>query len=180
MRMRKLLLIVTATLLTACGDDTQSGSKDVTKIADLYFRFAVEHAVGGGAKYRNLMTPQVLAAGGRCVQDTIVSKQKGIYARRKLQSLILNHLFPNDSDGYKSFVSQVNVRDSLEQRVKKLGFKSVADAAKSTNLIAKGLVHEYAFYSRFNDIHKIGGSVHAENLVLKNCAPASVKEKLPA
>ena len=168
-------MILALLLLSSCGDGTSSTSKEATKIADIYFRFAVEHAAGSSAKYRNLMTPKVLTAGKRCVQDKIVSKKLGIYGRSKLQSLLLTHLFPNDLASYKTYLSQKAVHNSLERRVKKLGFKSVVDATRSTNLIAKSLVNEYAFYSRFNDIHKIANGVNAENLVIKYCAPAALK-----
>jgi len=177
--MKKMFLIAAVLLLSSCSDDSPATPKAVTKVADIYFRFAMEHMVGSGSKFRSLMTPKVLAEGGRCVQDTIVSKRLGIYGRSKLKSLLVTHLFPNDLATYRTFLSQKDVRDSLERRVKKLGFKSVADAAKSTNMIAKGLVHEYAFYTRFNDIHKREGGVLAENLVVKNCTPASVKPLLP-
>lgn len=177
--MRNILVILVALFMSSCGENAPSTSKEATKIADIYFRFAVEHVAGSGAKYRNLMTPKVLAAGKRCVQDKIVSKKLGIYGRSKLQSLLLKHLFPNDLDSYKTFLSQRAVHDSLESRVQKLGFKSVVDATRSTNLIAKSLVNEYAFYSRFNDVHKTMNGVNTENLVIKNCAPAVLKEHLP-
>jgi len=173
--MKNILVILVALSLSSCGESAPGASKEATKIADIYFRFAVEHAAGSGAKYRNLMTPKVLAAGKQCVQDKIVSKKLGIYGRSKLQSLLTTHLFPNDLSSYKTYLSQKAVHNSLERRVKKLGFKSVVDATRSTNLIAKSLVNEYAFYSRFNDIHKMTGSVHAENLVIKYCAPAALK-----
>jgi len=173
--MKKILLVSILVLLASCSEE-QAASKGVTKIADLYFRFAVEHAAGSGAKYRNMMTPEVLVAGRRCVQDKIVSKKLGIYGRSKLKSLLLTHLFPNELGTYKTYLSQKNVLDSMERRVKKLGFKSVADATRSTNLIAKSLVSEYAFYSRFNDIHKVANGVNADNLVIKYCAPASLKK----
>ena len=177
--MKKIFLMSVLLFLSSCGEEGPSASKEATKIADVYFRFAVEHAAGSGAKYRNLMTPKVLAAGKRCVQDKIVSKKLGIYGRSKLQSLLLTHLFPNELGSYKTYLSQRAVHNSLERRVKKLGFKSVVDATRSTNLIAKSLVNEYAFYSRFNDIHKIASKVNAENLVINYCAPAALKAQLP-
>lgn len=177
--MNKLGLITALLLVASCSEDTVPVSKDTVKLSEIYFRFAVEHAAGSSRKYRSLMTPSVVKEGIQCVHKKIVGKKAGIYGRTNLQTLLLKHVFANDLASYSSFISGAPVQASMERRMKELGFKSVAAATQSTNLIAKALVREYAFYSQFNETHKIAGGVRPDNLVINECAPASLKSLLP-
>jgi hypothetical protein len=173
--MGRIILVAVMLLLAACGEEGPAPEKKVSKVADIYFRYAMENLAGDARTYKRLMTPKILADGARCVQDTVVSKRLGIYGRGRLQSLLTKHLFPADLSTYNSFLDGQFVRDTMEKRVQGLGFKSVADATQSTNLVAKALVQEYAYFARFRDIHRTQGGVNAGNLVVKNCTPAPLK-----
>jgi len=176
--MKNLFLIAAMLMLVSCGDDAAPQEQKISKVSEIYFRFAMEYAVGDSQKYKSLMTLHAIADGARCVQDKIVGKKLGIYGRAPLQSLLVKHLFPGELSSYQSFVSTKPVKASMEKRTADLGFKTVADAAKSTSMIAKALVREYAFYARFNDIHKMGAGMKAENLVVTECTPASIQPHL--
>ncbi len=177
--MKKICLVMLVIMLAACGEEGPAPESKVRKISDIYFRIAMEHVAGDARTFQRLMTPQILADGARCVQDKIVSKRLGIYGRGRLQSLLTKHLFADELGTYRSFLDQKAVKASMEKRVRDLGFKSIADATKSTNLVAKALVQEYAYYARFTDIHQMKAGINPANLIVKNCLPVSLKRYLP-
>jgi len=176
--MKYVVFVAAFLMLASCSDDTVPVSKETVKLSEIYFRFAVEHAAGSSRKYRAVITAPVLKEGIQCVHKNIVGKKAGIYGRSNLQTLLLEHVFPGDLSSYSSFIDGRRVQDTMKKRVKALGFKSIADATQSTNLIAKALVREYAYYSQLNETHKINGGVKAANLVINECAPVSLKSML--
>ncbi|PCI58756.1 MAG: hypothetical protein COB37_12505 [Kordiimonadales bacterium] len=175
----KIGVVASSLFLVGCGESAAPEVKEPSKIADIYFRYAVEHAVGSPIRFRNLMSETVIAEGARCVQDQIVSKKLGIYGRTRLQSLFLKSLFPAELANYKSFISEDRIRKSASDRVVKLGFKSLGEAARSSNLIAKALVNEYAYYAQFNRLHQVRNGVQANNLVMMKCAPKDLQAMVP-
>ncbi|MBL4790862.1 MAG: hypothetical protein JKY60_18025 [Kordiimonadaceae bacterium] len=175
----KVGVIASSLILVGCGEGGAPEQKEASKIAGIYFRYAVEHAVGSPIRFRNLMTDSVIAAGALCVQEQIVSKKLGIYGRSRLQSLFLRNLFPSELANYKSFISEDRVQKSASDRVLKLGFKSLGEAARSSNLIAKALVNEYAYYAQFNRLHQVRNGVQPNNLVMMKCAPRDLQSMVP-
>jgi len=177
--MKNMVFVTVFLILASCSDDTVPVSKETVKLSEIYFRFAVEHAAGSPGKYHAVITAPVLKEGIQCVYKNIVGKKAGIYGRSNLQALLLEHVFPGDLSSYSSFIDGRRVQDTMKKRVKALGFKSIAEATQSTNLIAKALVREYAYYSQLNETHKIDGGVKSTNLVLNECAPESLKSMMP-
>lgn len=174
--MKKLGVIAAVLMLASCSEKVPV-TKETVKLSEIYFRFAVEVAAGSPRQARSIITSSALKAGIQCVHKEIVGKKAGIYGRETLQSLILEHIFPEDLSSYSNFTDGRRVQASMERRMKDLGFKSVAEATRSTNLIAKALVREYAYYAEFVKAHDIKGGIKSSNLVLQECAPKGLNLK---
>lgn len=168
----RLLLALTCLAVTGCdnaAETKEAAVKPTTKIAEIYYRYAVELAANAEPSYEAQLAEPAITKGAQCVQNEIVSKGLGIYRQTKLRSLFLDHIFPNELSTYTSFTDDARVQAGAEARLKKLGFESYDAAIKSNNMITRALLTEYTYYARFRAAHDIASGIKPENLVLSQC-----------
>jgi len=173
----RALFLLCAFGLVACSEGDEAAkpaekpdAKPVTKIAEIYYRYAVEAATLTDTSYTVLLNADAVSKGAQCVQNKIVSRGLGLYRQSKLKSLFLQHIFPDELSSYSSFIDDARVQKGAEKRLKDMGFESYAAAVKGNSMITRALLTEYTYYARFREAHDITAGVKPENLVLRECA----------